>query len=167
MQKSITFKKNKHTKSRRTQREKVKSEKGFTLLELIFVMVVTMILSSTLVLPFISSIKQGTRPEIYATATYLAMGEIEEKRTMGYTNAKNFDIGTYTGTIDMVNRSYDLQIEVGYVTHSAGSFSDPPVAAPSSEFIKVIVTIDHDDIPNDVVLWEILAKDFYNANANS
>ena len=66
--------------------EKVKSEKGFTLLELIFVTVVTGILSSTLILPFTSSIKQGTRPEIYATAAYLAHKEIEELRNGGYTN---------------------------------------------------------------------------------
>ena len=64
---------------------KVKSEKGFTLVELIFVTVVTGILSSSLMLPLLNSMKQGTRPEIYATATYLAEKEIEELKNGGYT----------------------------------------------------------------------------------
>ncbi len=70
-------------------------------------------------------------------------------------------------TIVMVDRTYDVETVAGYVTHSDGSFSDPPVATPTSEFIKVIITISHPDIPNDVVLWEILAKERYNINANS
>ncbi len=154
--------------------ESVKSEKGFTLLELIFVMVVTGILSSTLILPFTSSIKNGTQPEIYATATYLAMAEIEKKRSEGYTYTMNNNIGTSTSSVDKVFnqdtaafRTYDVQIIAGYVTHSGNNYSDPPVVNPSSEFIKVTVTISNTNIPHDVELWTILAKDFYNPNANS
>lgn len=147
--------------------ERVKSEKGFTLLELIFVLVVTGTLSSTLILPFTSSIKQGTRPEIYATATYLAMAEIEKKRSEGYTYTMNNNIGTSASTVSMNVRSYTVQVVAGYVTHSVGSFSDPPVSSPASELIKVTVTISNLNIPNDVELWTILAKDFYNPNANS
>ncbi len=147
--------------------ESVKSEKGFTLMELIFVMVVTGILSSTLVLPFISSMDQGTQPEIYATATYLAMAEIEKKRSEGYTYTMTNNIGTSTSTVSMNVRSYDVQVVAGYVTHSGSSFSNPTFVSPASEFIKVTVTISNTNLPNDVELWTILANNFYNPNANS
>jgi prepilin-type N-terminal cleavage/methylation domain-containing protein len=147
--------------------ESVKSEKGFTLLELIFVIVVTGILSSTLILPFTSSIKNGTQPEIYATATYLAMSEIEKKRSEGYTYTALNNFGTSTSTVPMNVRSYDVQVVAGYVTHSGSSFSDPPVASPVSKFIKVTVTISNTNIPHDVELWTILVNDYYNPDANS
>lgn len=147
--------------------DRVKSEKGFTFLELIFVTVVTGILSSTLILPFLSSIRQGTRPEIYATATYLAMAELEKKRSEGYTYTMNNNIGTSNFTVSMDVRDYAVQVVAGYVTHSGNNFSDPPVSSPASEFIKVTVTISNADIPDNVVLWTILDKDFYNPNANS
>ena len=77
----------------------VKSEKGFTLVELIFVTVVTGILSSSLILPFLSSIKNGTQPEIYNTASYLAVEEVEKKRSDGYSVASG-SIGTSNFSIN-------------------------------------------------------------------
>lgn len=147
--------------------ESVESEKGFTLLELIFVMVVTGILSSTLIPPFASSMNQGTQPEIYATATYLAMAEIEKKRSEGYTYTMTNNIGTSNSTVSMNVRSYNVQVVAGYVTHSGSNFSDPPVASPASQFIKVAVTISNTNMPHNVELWTILANGFYNPNANS
>ncbi len=148
---------------------KVKSEEGFTLLELIMVTVITGFLSSSLVLPFASSIKNGTRPEIYATATYLAVAQIEFNRSYGYEEVTS-DVGTtsYTETITVgtQTRDYDVTIVIGYVTHSGSSFS-APVSSPSSEIIKVTVTISNSDIPFDVELWTILIKDNYDANPNT
>ncbi len=143
--------------------DSVTSEKGFTLVELIFVMVVTGILSSTLISPFISSMNQGTQPEVYATATYLAMAEIEKKRSEGYTYTMTNNIGTSNSTVSMNVRSYDVQVVAGYVTHSGSSF----VASSASEFIKVTVTISNTNMPHDVELWTILAKNSYDPNANS
>ncbi len=148
--------------------DSVTSEKGFTLVELTFVMVVTGILSSTLVSPFISSMNQGTQPEIYATATYLAMAEIEKKRSDGYTYTMTNNIGTTNPVIPPMNgRTYTAQVVAGYVTHSGSNFSDPPVASPASQFIKVAVTISNTNMPHDVELWTILVNNFYNPNANS
>lgn len=146
---------------------KVKSEKGFTLLELIFVSVVIGTISSTLILPFTSSIKQATRPEIYATATFLAVAQMERMRSDGYSYTVTNNIGTSNPVIPSIKgRTYTAEVVAGYVTHSGTSFSDPPVSSPSSEFIKVIVTIGNSDISNDVVLWSILIKDNYNPNAS-
>lgn len=152
---------------------KIKSEKGFTLLELIFVTVVTGIISSSLILPFTSSIRQGTRPEIYNTATYLAVEEIEKKRSDGYPAV---GIGTATSSINKVYsqatsafRTYNIQVVTEYVRHLGSNFVAPDIndpLYPVTEFKKITVTVSNTSIPYDVVLWEILPKDVYNPNAN-
>ncbi len=145
--------------------EKVKSEKGFTLLELIMVTVVTGILSSTLILPFISSMKRGTQPEIYATATYLAVAQMEWARSNGYTETKDNFFGTTNPFIpDIKLRTYTAEVVAEYVTHAALTFN---FSAVPTEFIRVTATIGNSDIPNDVVLWTILIKGNYDPNANS
>ncbi len=152
---------------------KVKSEEGFTLLELIMVMVVTSILSSSLILPFSSSLRQGTMPEIYNTATYLAMDEMEWKRNDGYTSVgAAIDAGTNplttTTTLNNIGntvlRNYTVQTVSQYVTHSAGNFS---FSATPTEMIGVTTTVSNANIPNNVILSEILVEDFYNNNANN
>lgn len=135
----------------------VRSERGFTLMELVMVVTVTGILSSTLVTPFISGIKQGTRPEIYATATYLAQEKIEELRSSGYTTASG-SIGTTTGNVTKKGRTYNEQVVTEYVTLSGSSFS---TSGSSTEYIRVTATVSNSNIPNDVELWTILAKDFF------
>ena len=138
----------------------MKSERGFTLMELIMVVTVTGILSSTLVVPFTTGIKQGTRPEIYATATYLAQQRIEEQRSSGYTSTSG-TLGTSTSTTTKKGRDYDEQVVTKYVDHDDVNDVFVDAASPPSEFIKVTVTVSNTTIPDDIVLWTILAKDFY------
>ncbi len=140
----------------------VKSERGFTLMELVIVVTVTGILSSSLVTPFVSGINRGTRPEIYATATYLAQEKIEELRSSGYTTTSG-SIGTTNGNVTKKGRTYNEQVVTEYVTHSAGSFS---TSGSSTEYIRDTATVSNAIIPNDVTMWTILAKDFYDPDAN-
>ncbi|MBC8550124.1 MAG: type II secretion system protein [Candidatus Brocadiales bacterium] len=140
----------------------VKSESGFTLMELIMVVTLTGILSSTLVIPFTTGITQGTRPEIYATATYLAQQKIEELRSGGYTTTSG-SLGTTSVNATKKGRVYTEQVVTEYVTHAAGSFSN---SASSTEYIRATVTVSNTTIPDDVVIWTILAKDFYDPDAN-
>ncbi len=63
---------------------KVRSEDGFTLVEVILIFVVVSILSSSLVLPFLSNLNDGTRADIYANAAQLASAEIERLRGVDY-----------------------------------------------------------------------------------
>ncbi len=150
--------------------ESMNTEKGFTFLELIFVMLVTGIISSTLILPFSSSIKHGTRPEIYNTATYLAVEVMEEYRSTGYPNVV-INSSTLIGDpvspvwpdVTKKGRTYSLDIRAGYVDDPSDTSLD---TTTTTEYIKVQVTVSNSDIPNDVVLWEILTEDFYDANAN-
>ncbi len=150
---------------------KVQSERGFTLLELILVIVVTGTVSSALLLPFISGIKQGTRPEIYATATYLAQEVLEEYyRSEGYTYVKTNSstlignpINPALSVVTKKGRTYSREVRAGYIDDPSDISLDTSTA---TEYIKVTVTVSNTDVPNDVVLWTILAKDFYNPDAN-
>ena len=151
---------------------KVKSEKGFTLLELLFVTVVTGILSSTLILPFSSSLKQGTRPEIYNTATYLAVDALEWGRSDGFSTRRDAIVAagtnplTATNTLNIGNtvvRPYTETVVSEYVSHSASSFS---FSATPTEIIRVTVTISNPEIIS-VTMSEILINDFYNRNADN
>ena len=141
---------------------KVTSEKGFTLMELIFVMTVTGILSSTLVLPFSSGLKQGTRPEIYATATYLAQKEIEEFKNAGYTLATG-QLGFVPSYVTLEGRLYTENSNREYVSHSGSTFT---YSATPTEFIRITETVSNSENSDVVTLWAILAKDFYDPNAN-
>ncbi len=142
--------------------EKVKSEKGFTLLELIMVTVVVGILSSTLIMPFMSGMKQGTRPEIYATATYLAQKELEEFRNAGYTNSVS-ELGNVPSYVTLKGRNYTENSIREYVSHSGGTFGTSTAA---TEFIRITETVSNSENSDVVTLWTILVKDFYDPNAN-
>jgi len=142
--------------------EKVKSEKGFTLLELIFVTVVIGILSSTLILPFISGMKQGIRPEIFATATFLAEKEIEELKVGGYANITG-NLGLVPSSVILKGVTYNEDSTREYVSYSGGDFV---TSATPTEFIRVIETVSNSENSEVVTLWTILPKDFYDQVAN-
>ncbi len=141
----------------------VKSEKGFTLIELIFVMVVTGILSSSLMLPFLNSMKEGTRSEIYATAVNLAHNEVEEARLGGYTRVSG-DVGSTGISVKTLNGITYTQTSVTeYVSYTGSGFV---YSASSTDFIRVTETVSNDKNSDVVSLWTILVRSFYDPNAN-
>ena len=141
--------------------DKVKSEKGFTLVELVFVMVVTGILSSSLMLPLMNSIKEGTRPQIYATATYLAVKELEELKTGGYTNVAASYMGDVQNDVPLNGRTYTVVPTREYVSYSGGTFV---YSASPTEYIRVTETVSNNKNSDVVSLWTILIKDFYDSD---
>ena len=142
---------------------KVKSEKGFTLVELIFVTVVTGILSSSLMLPLLNSVKQGTRPEIYATATYCAEKELEELKNAGYTLVAASEMGNKPSDVTLNGRKYDEDSVREYVSYTGGTFV---YSATPTEYIRITETISNDENSDIVSLWTILIKDFYDPVVN-
>ncbi|GAX61084.1 prepilin-type N-terminal cleavage/methylation domain protein [Candidatus Scalindua japonica] len=140
----------------------MKSERGFTLVELVMIITVTGVLSSTLVVPFATGIKQGTRPEIYATATYLAQKEIEELKNAGYTIATS-NLGNVPSSVTLNGRLYTENSTREYVSHSGSTFT---YSASPTDFIRVTESVSNSENADVVTLWAILAKDFYNPNAN-
>ncbi len=141
---------------------KVQSESGFTLLELILVMVVTGSISSTLVLPFMAGLQKGTSPEISATATYLAQKELEEFRNAGYTITGGI-LGPVTSTVTLNGVLYTEASIREYVSYSSGTFT---TSASATEFIRVTETVSNSRNSDVVQLWTILVRSFYDPNAN-
>ncbi len=138
----------------------LKSERGFTLIELIMVTVVTGALTSTLVIPFASGIKKATVPEIYATAVYLAQGKMEEIRSEGYT-AHSASLSTTSNTINHPDgRDYTMTVATGYVDDPSDTTLSTTTA---TEYVRVNVTISNSEI-SSITLWTILAEDFYDPN---
>ena len=141
---------------------KVQSESGFTLVELILVIVVTGILSSTLVLPFMAGLQRGINPEISATATYLAQKEIEEFRNAGYTITSGI-LGPVPSTVTLNGILYTEASVREYVSYSSGTFT---TSASATEFIRVTETVSNSRNSDVVQLWTILVRSFYDPNAN-
>ena len=141
----------------------VKSEKGFTLVELIFVTVVTGILSSSLMLPLLNSMKQGTRPEIYATATHCATKELEELKNAGYTIVAASHMSDGQNVIPLNGRTYTAVPTREYVSYTGGTFV---YSASPTEYIRVTETVSNDENSDVVSLWTILIKDFYDPVVN-
>ncbi len=84
---------------------KVKSEEGFTLVEVVLVFVVVSILSSSLVLPFLSSLNEGTRADIYTNAAHIASMDIDSWRA-GSFSAIPLSTGTTGADIVINGRAY-------------------------------------------------------------
>ncbi len=141
---------------------KVQSERGFTLIELILVIVVTGTISSALVLPFMAGLQRGTSPEISTTATYLAQKEIEEFRNAGYTNAAG-EIGNVDSSVTLNGRKYTEASVREYVSYSSGTFT---TSASATHFIRITETVSNNKNSDVVELWTILIRNFYDPNAN-
>ncbi len=142
---------------------KVKSEKGFTLLELIFVTVIVGILSSTIIMPIISGLRQGIRPEIMATAMYTAEKELEELKVGGYSNIAGYCNSVVPSSIELKGVTYNESSTREYVSYSGGALV---TSVTPTAFIRVIETVSNSENSEDVSMWTILPKDFYDQVAN-
>jgi prepilin-type N-terminal cleavage/methylation domain-containing protein len=61
--------------------------KGFTLIEIIILIVIAGILLPVIVVPFVTSVKDSGKPEMVNTAMYLAQQKMEDFMEYQYTNA--------------------------------------------------------------------------------
>ena len=89
------------------------SKKGFTLIEIIILIIMAGILIPVIVAPFVTGIRASNKPEMVATAMYLAHQEMEALMKFNYSQA-SLNTGTYNSTIN----GYTLQWVISYVTNS-------------------------------------------------
>lgn len=141
--------------------DKLTSERGMTLIETVMVVVVSGMLLAVFLPTFLTNINQGTKPEKYATALYVAQEEIEKKRGVGYTNASN---GTDDISTTIKGRTYTGSVVTENVEYSSDSKSFN-TSELSTEYKRVTVTVTCNNIGN-ISLWAILPKDFYDPDAN-
>ncbi len=115
-------------------------------------------------LPLLNSMKQGTRPEIYATATYAAEKEIEELKNGGYTIvADPSNMSNVQSTVTLNGRTYTEDSIREYVSYSGGTFV---TSASATLYIRITETVSNSENSVVVSLWTILAKDFYDPVVN-
>ena len=144
---------------------KVKSEKGFTLLELILVLVVVSVISSALAMPYLSNLSDGAKPDIYATATQFATADMEDLRADGFA-AMAITNGVPIATADsptLINgRSYTRTISTTFAdaNFNAGHNTFNDINPVTNDYIMVETVVTETTIvPNaSVTLRSVIGK---------
>jgi type II secretory pathway pseudopilin PulG len=116
-----------HGRETRTGLRFFMSNKGFTLIEIIILIVMAGILLPAIVVPFATGIRKSGKPETATTAMYLAHQKMEEFTKFNYSNAAlnpvaitpyvNSDIATYQWQweILLVDNNFNASgTDVGY-----------------------------------------------------
>jgi type II secretory pathway pseudopilin PulG len=100
------------------------NKKGFTLIEIIVLIVMAGIIIPAIVVPFATGIKGSKKPEMVTTAMYLAHQKMEELMKFNYCRAPDLTPGTYTLPAPPI-AGYTWQWVISYVTNTfAASGSD-------------------------------------------
>ncbi len=123
----------------------MKSEKGFTFIEVLLTFVVIGIIASTIILPFMSNLNDGTKPDINVTASQLAQTTMEGLRGQGFANVIALGSPSVTLTIPMNGRSYDSQYSY---TRVDASFAPNPAGT----FLLVVATVTETNSDPDVTV---------------
>ena len=100
------------------------NKRGFTLIEIIVLIVMAGILIPTIVVPFATGIRGSGKPEVVTTAMYLAHQKMEELMKFDYSRAPELNPGTYTLPAPPI-AGYPWQWVISYVNNNfAASGSD-------------------------------------------
>jgi len=129
-------------------RLKERNEKGFTLIEVVLIIVMVSIFMASIMLPFISSLRQSELPEVASIAYFLALERLEELAPLT------------TGSISEESRTavsgygdYEREVNVCDVNCISLQTTDcNPASNPEqgSGCRKVTVTVYHSKIPDGV-----------------
>jgi len=115
----------------------VMNGRGFTLIETIVVIVLAGIILASMVVPFTTGILQSTKPEMVATAMYLAHQQMEALMQFNYCQPS-----LATGTTAMAPApapfsNYQWGWTISYVTGAVGF----PSSATDVGYKKIVVTV--------------------------
>jgi len=91
--------------------------RGFTLIEIIVLIVMAGILIPAIVVPFATGIRGSGKPEVVAIAMYLAHQKMEELTKFNYTRAPDLTPGTYTLPAPPIS-GYTWQWVISYVDNN-------------------------------------------------
>jgi len=117
--------------------------KGFTLIEIIILIVMAGILLPAIIVPFVTGVRGSGKPEVVTTAMYLAHQKMEELMKFDYDKAPELNPGTYTLPAPPI-ANYTWQWVISYVDNNfAASGSDV-----GYKMIRVTVTDPQGDTYN-------------------
>jgi type II secretory pathway pseudopilin PulG len=112
------------------------NQKGFTLIEIIMIIVLVGIFMGTIVLPFVEGIRATRLPEVVTTAHFLAVEKTEELASTAYASLSDEARADVSGFTD-----YEREVDVQYVD------SDLADAGSDEGYTKISVTVYHDELP--------------------
>jgi len=96
------------------------NNKGFTLIEIIVLVVLAGIIIPVIVVPFATGIRGSGKPEVVTTAMYLAHQKMEELMKFDYSRAPDLTPGTYTLPAPPIS-GYTWQWVISYVNNNFGA----------------------------------------------
>jgi type II secretory pathway pseudopilin PulG len=109
-----------HSELRTNRSELLFQSNGFTLIEIIVLIVIAGIIIPTIVIPFATGIRSSNKPEMVATAMYLAHQKMEELMKFDYGRAPELNPGTYTLPAPPIT-GYTWQWVISYVNNNFGT----------------------------------------------
>jgi prepilin-type N-terminal cleavage/methylation domain-containing protein len=92
-------------------------KRGFTLIEIIVLIVIAGIIIPVIVVPFATGIRGSGKPEVVTTAMYLAHQKMEELMKFDYSRAPELTPGTYILPAPPI-AGYTWQWVISYVTNT-------------------------------------------------
>ena len=119
------------------------NRKGFTLIEIIILIVLAGILIPVIVIPFVVGVRGSGKPEIVTTAMYLGHYKMEELMKFDYSRSPDLTPGTYTLPAPPI-AGYSWQWVISYVDNNFAT-SGPDVGY---KMIRVSVTDPEGDTYN-------------------
>ena len=120
--------------------------KGFTLIEIIILIVMAGILLPAIVIPFAAGIKGGKKPEMATTAMYLAHQRMEELMKYNYAKAPELNPVALTGPAPAPLAGYQWQWSIYYVD---SSFLAPDLTTDRGyKQLRVLITDPEGDTYN-------------------
>ena len=111
------------------------NKKGFTLIEILVLIVMAGILIPAIVVPFVTGIRGSTNPEVVSTAMYLAHQKMEDLMQYVYTQA-NLNTGTTAmAPAPAPFSNYQWGWTISYVTNTFGN------SATDVGYKMIVVTV--------------------------
>jgi type II secretory pathway pseudopilin PulG len=109
-----------HSELRTNHSELLFQSRGFTLIEIIVLIVMAGIIIPAIMVPFATGIRGSGKPEMVTTAMYLAHQKMEELMKFNYDRAPDLTPGTYTLPAPPI-AGYTWQWVISYVNDSFGA----------------------------------------------
>jgi prepilin-type N-terminal cleavage/methylation domain-containing protein len=130
------------------------NNRGFTLIEIIVLIVMAGILLPAIIVPFATGIKGSGKPEMVTTAMYLAHQKMEEFMKFDYSNATLTPVGlTSYANADISN--YQWQWEIVWVM--PGVSNDFTFPGSESNYKRILVRVK--DPENDTYeIYSVVTK---------
>jgi type II secretory pathway pseudopilin PulG len=137
---SHTANKNSVGLGHRTRSRYFRGNRGFTLIEIIILIVMAGIILPAIVVPFVTGVKRSGKPEVVTKAMYLGHQRMEELMKYIYTNAALgiTGVGTFVAFATGVP-NYSGDNEIVYVP--SGNLNAAGQAAPDTGYKRIHVRI--------------------------